>query len=59
MPQPKFGRITRSPGAVSRMMRIDCRMSSSYATLATRPVRGSSCDRHGPAAAEKIFTFAC
>src|SRR5947209_14237420 len=41
MPQPKLGRITRSPGAVSRMMRIDCRMSSSYSAVAMSPVRGS------------------
>src|SRR6516164_1885592 len=42
MPQPKSGRITRSPGAVSTMMRIAWRMSSSYSAKATNPVTGSS-----------------
>ena len=45
MPHPKLGRMTRSPGAVSRMMRIDCRISSSYSAVATRPVA----DRAEPA----------
>src|SRR5260370_30331214 len=40
MPQPKSGRITRSPGAVARMMRIDSLMSCSYSLMAMRPFIG-------------------
>ena len=42
MPQPKFGRITRSPGAVSRMIRIDWRMSC---LVRRRSRRGRCADR--------------
>ena len=37
-PAPKSGRMTRSPGRVSRMIRIDWRISSSYSTARTSPV---------------------
>src|SRR5262249_36718408 len=36
IPQPKSGRITRSPFVVRRMIRIDCLMLSSYSARAKR-----------------------
>ena len=57
MPQPKFGRITRSPGAVSRMIRIDWRMSSSYCDARDEAGARIELDRHRPAAAEEVLAL--
>src|SRR4051812_306862 len=42
MLQPKFGRITRSPGAVPRMTSSDWRMLSSSSDMAMPPARSTS-----------------
>src|SRR5512138_1212901 len=42
MPQPKSGRITRSPFAVPRMTRMDWRTLSSYSARRNMPLFGSS-----------------
>src|SRR5579871_5654256 len=46
--QPKCGRMTRSPGAVPRMMMIDSRTNSSYADMATPPLRLRSTGKRQP-----------
>src|SRR5262245_18698097 len=43
MPQPKSGRISRSPGAVPRISRMDWRTLSSYSARTKPCVAGSSC----------------
>src|SRR5471030_2785644 len=58
MPQPKSGRITRSPRAVPRMIMIAWRMSASYSAAATPPVTGSKITGHAhPRPSQSFCSF--
>src|SRR5262245_5142844 len=48
MRQPKSGRLTRSPGAVPRITKIDSRTFSSYADADTPPVRLTATGKRHP-----------